>query len=64
MTDLVKRLRSDDISFPETCGCCAQAADRIEALEKALRAILDWDEDLPLRIQWIARAALTPEQDK
>ena len=122
MTDLVKRLRSDDISFPETCGCCAQAADRIEALEaergeslgyatrlldhfvaehfphnpdwkplpeligvltqldnvmtiardykdriealeNVLREILDWDE-LPLRIQWIARAALAEGQDR
>ena len=36
---------------------------RIEALEAALREILDWDE-LPLRIQWIARNALAKEQDK
>ena len=41
----------------------ADAIARIEALEAALREILDWDE-LPLRIQWIARAALAPEQDK
>ena len=37
--------------------------EQIRALEAALREILDWDE-LPLRIQWIARAALAKEQDK
>ena len=58
MSDLVKRIR--DYPGERIAGSYElreQAADRIEALEKALREILDWDE-LPLRIQWIARNAL------
>ena len=40
------------------------AADRIEALEKALRKIMDCEELDAFTLQDIARAALAPEQDK
>lgn len=41
MSDLVKRLRSVDISWSETGEWCAEAADRIEALEAALRIVVE-----------------------
>ena len=63
MSDLVERIRALARDYHQHRPHYEEAADRIEALEAALREILDWDE-LPLRIQWIARAALAPEQDK
>jgi hypothetical protein len=68
MSDLVKRLRSyggDDIR--------KESADRIEALEAALREIANTEPDYAhhgtLNMQVVrmledARAALAPEQDK
>ena len=47
---------------------CQRAADRIEALEDALREIADYSEPGLLihtrAVRRIARAALAPEQDK
>jgi hypothetical protein len=62
MSDLVKRLRKDPIVEANFVGLMDEAADRIEALEKALREIVEagdfWEMDA------IARAALAPEQNK
>jgi hypothetical protein len=64
MSDLVKRLRSNVMpDFP--CSLHEQAADRIEALEAALREIAErsW-HPANAPIGDIARAALAPEQEK
>jgi len=56
MSDLVQRLRDQDMSFSECWDVMPEAANRIEALEAALREILDpeqWHE-----VQNIARRAL------
>lgn len=39
--DLVERLRSVDVSWSETGEWCAEAADRIEALEAEITALSD-----------------------
>jgi hypothetical protein len=60
MTDLAQRLRLT--SFP----CCQEAANRIEALEAALREITEGSfvTDTAYDAIRIARAALAPEQEK
>ena len=56
MTDeakaLVERLRSVDISWSETGEWCAEAADRIEALEAGLREVFE---------QWAGSEGFIPE---
>ena len=47
-----------------TTGELVQANYRIEALEAALREIMDCEELDAFTLQDIARAALAPEQDK
>jgi len=58
-------------SFVQVLFTLEQAADRIEALEKALRKIeinveasVEASMDVLMRTRAITRAALTPEQDK
>ena len=44
--DIVERLRSIDISWSEHGEWCAEAADEIERLRKALRMwVKFWEED-------------------
>jgi hypothetical protein len=72
MSDLIERLRKDGNSsgayvpsYSQGPILTIEAADRIEALEAALRAIADPDNCLMIpEIEEIARAALAPEQDK
>jgi len=67
MSDLVERLR--DAAVVKSFGVLpsrklyAEAADRIEELEVALREIAK-DDDGPITMAKIARAALAPEQNK
>ena len=77
MIDLVERLRrgADDASL-DCYAMCEEAADRIDALEKALRFTLevmeihskldglDPSHATPSSAIGVARAALTPEQNK
>jgi hypothetical protein len=70
MSDLVKRLRAGISEF-SVCATCNEAADRIEALETALREIehisrtevYNTNARL-LRVCIDARAALAPETEK
>ena len=50
--DLVGRLRSVDVSWSETGEWCAEAADRIEQLETALRAVFE---------EWAGSEGFIPE---
>lgn len=47
--DLVERLRSVDVSWSETGEWCAEAADRIEALEARVAELEDVAGDLLTR---------------
>ena len=61
-SELVKRMRDDAIWYEsDNPNLRYEAADRIEALEKALREIIanDWSFAV---IREIARAALNPEK--
>jgi len=64
MSDFVKRLRaaSDDASL-DCYTLCEEAADRIGALEAALRDIM-MDVEIATPVREFARAALAPEQDR
>ena len=63
MSELVDMLRT-----PTGCDAPSKwelaAAARIEALEAALRKIMDCEELDAFTLQDIARAALAPEQDR
>ena len=65
MRDLVERLR---IRQPLLGKLCDEAADRIEALEAALRDVIILTESEEVGsardVIEVARAALAPEQDK
>jgi hypothetical protein len=69
MSELVERLRDHALfNKQDRCLMFIEAADRIEALEAALRKI-DTHLDnfgylLNMKARKIARAALAPEQDK
>jgi len=65
MDDLIKRLRSVDVSWSHEGELCAWAADRIETLEKALRYIIDeWaDEYEAGGLENFCRAALGEKKD-
>ena len=62
MSDLVERLRKELVTDDFT-KLMEEAADRIEALEAALREIKD-QYLTPDQSSAIARAALVPETDK
>jgi hypothetical protein len=67
--DLVDRLRFDatrcELQFSKgIAGNIEEAAERIEALEKALRNIMNCEELDAFTLQDIARAALAPEPSK
>ena len=68
MSDLTNRLRSWSLT-PHLAHDVQEAADRIEALEAALREIVAVIHDYDIapvlaQVDGIARAALAPEQDK
>ena len=65
MSDLVERLRSVDISWSQVGEDCAEAADEIERLREALRAIAGARPrccEISDAMQYIARAALKEEK--
>ena len=68
MSDLIKRLRSEAVNWLASCDdLFDEAADRIDALEAALREITQkrkMDAVAAASMQAIARAALAPERDK
>ncbi len=49
--DLIARLRSVDVSWSETGEWCAEAADRIEALEARVAELEDIAGDLLTRFE-------------
>ena len=61
MSDFIARLRaaSDDASL-DCYSLCEEAADRIEALEAALREIVIYNDNITKTL----REALAPEQDR
>jgi hypothetical protein len=67
MSDLINRLRAMPSSFNDACRTMDDAADRIEALEAALRDVLHWyggdpdDSEEWSDCMLTARAALAPE---
>jgi len=58
MSDLVQRLRESEASFSEVDRMRLEAADRIEVLELALRAIVTGSPMNILRAMEIAKYAL------
>ena len=46
MTDIVERLRTVDISWSQEGEWCAEAADKIERLRKALQHMIRWHDQL------------------
>ena len=56
--DLVKKLRSVDVSWTYEGELCAWAADHIEKLEKALKEIVKVDCGFVCKCAEIARTAL------
>ena len=67
MSDLVERLRAVEYAWPPHFGLMREAADRIEALEAALRSIVSKmpnDFTLGQEMAMEACAALAPEPEK
>lgn len=53
--DLVERLRSVDISWSETGEWCAEAADRIEQLEREKAVVSDlWEQQKEIALGYLA----------